>query len=276
MDMTTPGEAHLRLHRLAGQWGGEETLQPSPHDSEAGAATAFINNRIALGGLAVLQEYERYRHGRPTFSGLGVFWFDSATRQYVMTWLDSTMGTPAEFRGDFEGDVLRLVHVMLQGGFARCTFDTGLPGEYVFVMEVSADGATWAPAMEGAYGLLTPPARGARTTSRTPASPSRAASKTRSRTGTRPARPAATTSAERPAAKRSAVKKTAPEKSAAQKTVATKSAATRSAATRTPKPGPKAAKPSGARNAGRTAAKKTIVNRGPARTPVRKAARGTK
>ena len=276
MDTTTPGEAHLRLHRLAGQWGGEETLHPAPHDSEGGSATAFINNRIALGGLAVLQEYEQYRHGRPTFSGLGLFWFDSAASQYVMTWFDSTMGTPAEFRGDFEGDVLRLVNVMPQGGFARCTFDTGLPGEYVFVMEVSPDGETWAPAMEGAYGLLTPPARGARTTSRTPASPSRAASKTRPRSGPRPARPATMTSAKRPAAKRSAAKKTAPKKRAAKTTAATTSAVTRSAATRAPKPGAKAAKASGAGTAGRTAAKKTIVKRGPFRTAVRKATRGAK
>jgi hypothetical protein len=276
MEMPTPGEAHLRLHRLAGQWGGEEMLHPSPHDPEGGSATAFISNRIALGGLAVLQEYEQYRHGRPTFSGLGLFWFDGAASQYAMTWWDSTMGIPSEFRGDFNGDVLRLVNAMPQGGFARCTFDTGLPGEYVFMMEVSIDGETWAPAMEGAYGLLTPPARRARATSRSPAPRPRSSAKTGPATGTRATRRAATAPAQRPEAKRSTAKNTARKKDAAQTSRAPKAASKQSVATRRSKPGAKAAKPSGARTAGRPAAQKTTVNRGRARTAVRKAGRGAK
>ena len=155
MDMPKPGDAHTRLHRLAGQWGGEETVHPAPHDP-GGSATAFLNNRIALDGFTVVQEYEQYREGRPTYSGHGVFWFDPVASQYAMTWFDS-MGAALEFRGDFDGDVLRLAHDLIGGGFLRATFDCGLPGEYVFVMEVSMDGATWAPTMEGAYGLLNGP-----------------------------------------------------------------------------------------------------------------------
>jgi len=86
-----------------------------------------------------------------------VFWFDGATSEYAMVWFDSMMGMAFDFRGDFEGDVLRLVNALPQGGFLRATFDIGLPGEYVFVMEFSPDGAAWSPTMEGAYGLLNGP-----------------------------------------------------------------------------------------------------------------------
>ena len=163
MDMPKPGDAHTRLHRLAGQWGGEETVHPGPHDP-GGAATAFLNNRIALDGFTVVQEYEQYREGRPTYSGHGVFWFDPVASQYVMTWFDSMMGAAFDFRGDFDGDVLRLTNAMPGGGFVRATFDCGMPGEYVFMMEVSMDGTSWAPSMEGAYGLLNGPTPAAQTT----------------------------------------------------------------------------------------------------------------
>jgi Protein of unknown function (DUF1579) len=162
MDMPKPGAAHARLHALVGQWGGEERLHPAPWDLAGGAATAFINNRLALDGFSVIQEYEQYRDGRPTFSGHGVFWWDEDAHQYVMTWFDSMSGTPADFRGGFDGNVLQLVNQRSQGGFSRCTFDHGMPGEYVFTLEVSNDGVSWAPSMEGAYGLLDGPTPGER------------------------------------------------------------------------------------------------------------------
>ena len=163
MDMPKPGDAHTRLHRLAGQWGGEETVHPAPHDP-GGSATAFLDNRIALDGFTVVQEYEQYRPGRPTYSGHGVFWFDPVASQYVLTWFDSMMGAALEFRGHFDGDVLRLEHTLMGGGLLRATFDCGLPGEYVFVMEVSMDGTSWVPTLEGAYGLLNGPTPAAQKT----------------------------------------------------------------------------------------------------------------
>ncbi len=183
MEMPKPGDAHARLHALAGQWGGEETVYPAPWEPAGGSATAFIHNRVVLNGFAVVQEYEQYRDGKPTFSGHGLFWWDAAAREYVMTWTDSAMGTPANYRGAFDGDVLRLLNTMPQGGFARCSFDCGMPGEYVFLMEVSQDGETWTPAMEGAYGLLTRPVPQAR---KKPATRKKSSAKTPARKKTTP------------------------------------------------------------------------------------------
>lgn len=205
MDKPTLGDAHTRLHRLAGQWGGEETVHPAPHDP-GGPATAFLNNRIALGGFAVVQEYEQYREGKPTYSGHGVFWFDGAGGDYAMTWFDSLLGMAIEFRGGFEGDVLRLTSALPLGGFLRGTFDIGLPGEYVFVMEYSPDGVTWTPTTEGAYGLLngpTPRERQKRVAHRVRAVTGQAAGKTRG-------------------AKKVVARKTVAKKAAAKKTTANK------------------------------------------------------
>lgn len=215
MDKPTLGDAHTRLHRLAGQWGGEETVHPAPHDA-GGPATAFLNNRIALDGFAVVQEYEQYREGKPTYSGHGVFWFDGAGGEYAMTWFDSMLGMAIEFRGGFDGDVLRLTSALPLGGFLRGTFDIGLPGEYVFVMEYSADGATWTPTTEGAYGLLngpTPRERQKRVAHRVRAVTGQAAGKTRG--------------VKKAVAKTAVAKKTVAKKAAAKKTTAKKTAATK-------------------------------------------------
>lgn len=233
MDMPKPGDAHARLHALVGQWGGEERLHPAPWDLAGGSATAFINNRLALDGFAVIQEYEQYRDGKPTFSGHGLFWWDEDAHQYVMTWFDSMSGTPADFRGGFDGDVLQLVNERSQGGFSRCTFDHGIPGEYVFMLEVSNDGVTWAPSMEGAYGLLDGP------------TPSEREARVATRAARRQRR--ATTGARRLAAKKSAAK-----------TPAAKKAGVKKAA----KPAPKAAKTAKSAKTAKTAKPAKASRRG--------------
>ena len=83
------------------------------------------------------------------FAGHAVFWWDPAARQHVMTWFDAMSGTATEYRGGFDGDVLRLSHAMPQGGHSRCSFDCGEPDRYAFRLEVSPDGSTWTPSMEG-------------------------------------------------------------------------------------------------------------------------------
>jgi hypothetical protein len=170
MEMPKPGEAHARLQKLVGRWSGRETLHPAPWDPAGGPATAVVDNRSVLGGFAVLQEYQQERNGVPNFTGHGLFWWDPAKNQYVMHWIDSMGGTAGEYRGDFEGDVLRLVSALPQGGFSRCSFDCGSDGRYAFALEVSFDGQGWAPAIEGDYILARvadAPARSPRTSART-------------------------------------------------------------------------------------------------------------
>ncbi len=151
MEMPKPGDAHKKLDRLTGQWAGPETMYPAPWDPTGGPASARIVNRSIIDGFAVVQEYEQRRGGKVAFRGHGVFWYDALKQQYVLTWWDSMGGSSNEFRGRFNGDVLELSAPMPQGGHSRASFDLGTPGRYAFAMQISGDGQTWQPGMEGRY-----------------------------------------------------------------------------------------------------------------------------
>ncbi|HEY2412562.1 MAG TPA: DUF1579 family protein, partial [Pirellulaceae bacterium] len=110
MDMPKPGEAHRKIQKLVGNWLGEEKLFPSPWDPKGGTAQARVSNRLALGGFAVIQDYEQLRGGAATFAGHGVFSFNPHDSTYSMHWWDSMGSPPNNFVGKFDGDVLTLTH----------------------------------------------------------------------------------------------------------------------------------------------------------------------
>src|SRR6185503_8657799 len=148
MDMPKPTPAHDRLKSLVGSWTGDETIHPSPFDPKGGPATARVDNRSALDGFVVIQDYAQTRAGAPNYRGHGVFSWSAAENVYVMHWWDS-MGFPAsEFKGDFAGDVLTL-KCATPMGHSRAAFDLGTPGRYTFRLDVSGDGRDWIPFMEG-------------------------------------------------------------------------------------------------------------------------------
>jgi hypothetical protein len=151
MDMPRPGDQHKKLAALVGEWTGDETLHPSPWDPAGGGAQAQVTNRWVADGFALVQEYEQRRNGKVTFRGHGVFWFDPARDEYVMHWWDSTGATAGEYRGRFEGDVLALSCPMPQGGHSRTSWTMAGDEGHTFLMEVSPDGESWQPAMEGRY-----------------------------------------------------------------------------------------------------------------------------
>ena len=126
MEMPKPGDAHKKLDALVGEWGGDEKLHPSPWDPAGGGALARVTNRRVADGFAVVQEYEQSRNGQVTFRGYGVFWFDPARDEYVMHWWDSMGSGANEYRGRFEGNVLRLSSPMSQGGRSRTSWTASI------------------------------------------------------------------------------------------------------------------------------------------------------
>lgn len=150
MEMPQPTEAHAWLEKLAGSWTGTEILSPSPWDQKGGTAKGFVENRMALGGFSLIQDYRQEREGQVTFEGHGVFTYDGERDEYVLHWFDS-MGTGVnEFRGQREGDHLSLEHSGPQG-HSRCVFDLRQEGTYAFRMQFSPDGSVWMNFMEGSY-----------------------------------------------------------------------------------------------------------------------------
>lgn len=150
MQMPTLSEAHHLLARLEGNWRGDERLQPSPWDPAGGSAQATIENRVALGGFTVVQDYRQTRHDRADFLGHGVFSWDEARAEYVLHWWDSMGMPPNEFRGPFDSGVFTLICVSPQMR-SRAMFDVSQPGRYRFRMDISMDGRSWQNFMEGDY-----------------------------------------------------------------------------------------------------------------------------
>lgn len=138
------------LTRLLGAWVAEERLSASPFFEADGTATSRAVNRNAVSGRCVLQEYTQYRDGRITREAHAVFWFDPAADEYVMTWFDDVTGTPAEYRGTPEGDVLTLTTRAAKPQ-ARATVHWTGPHAYRFLGEYSADGLEWRPFVEAEY-----------------------------------------------------------------------------------------------------------------------------
>ena len=152
MEMPKPTDAHKQLEKLAGTWVGEEKMYPSPWDPQGGTAMGRVENKTALGGFVLVQDYKQERGGRTTFEGHGIFSWDEKQKSYVLHWFDSMGMPPNEFRGGFEGGVFTLAN---QGpmGHSRVVFDLRQSGKYTFKMEMSSDGKTWQPMMEGGYTL---------------------------------------------------------------------------------------------------------------------------
>jgi hypothetical protein len=97
MEMPTPTEAHRRLEKLVGRWSGEEKMTPMPFDPEGGVAIGRVDNRVALDGFAVVQDYEQERGGAITYRALGVYRWDADKDEYVLYWYDSMGGPPSEY-----------------------------------------------------------------------------------------------------------------------------------------------------------------------------------
>ena len=150
MDMPKVTDAHKKLERLAGKWKGEEKMYPSPWDPKGGTAVGRVNNRPALDGFTVVQDYEQERNGAVTFRGHGVFSYNAMQQCYFLHWWDTMGMPPNEFKGTIEGNILTMTDKNPYG-LNRAVFDLQQEGKYNFKMEASQDGKQWQTLMEGNY-----------------------------------------------------------------------------------------------------------------------------
>ncbi|HET7229315.1 MAG TPA: DUF1579 family protein [Longimicrobium sp.] len=141
-------EAFRALEAMPGTWRGEETIHPAPWDPAGGRAASRVENRIALGGQVLVQDYEQTRGGAAPFTGHGVLRWDDAAGELVLHWFDSLRTAPGEFRGSWEGGTLTLLRHTPGWARARWTFSAD---RYSYRMDMSADGETWHPYIEGEY-----------------------------------------------------------------------------------------------------------------------------
>lgn len=150
--MSTPRltAGHLKLERFVGAWQGTEHMHPSHWAPEGFTALGRNTGRLALGGFAMINEYEQERDGQIAFTGHGVMTYDPESGNYQLTWFDSLGTAPEAFIGRFEGEVLTLVSRRGQTQ-SRLTYDFRTAGKWLGRMEMSADGKTWQTLFDGSY-----------------------------------------------------------------------------------------------------------------------------
>jgi hypothetical protein len=84
----SPLEEHRRLAAFAGEWSGEEMVQPSRWTA-GGPATSHVVARIDLNGFYLIQDTRQTRDGKEAFATHGVFTYDREDRLYKLFWHDS-------------------------------------------------------------------------------------------------------------------------------------------------------------------------------------------
>ena len=148
MNAPRPDEHHEKLTSLAGTWSGNEKMHPSPWLPDGGEATSTVVMRAALGGFAVVIDYEQRMGDAVTYSGHGVYTVDPQSRDVVLHWFDSMGGQHEEFRGSWSGDVLT-VQSRTPMGFMRLSYDYSAPDTLKNSAEMSSDGEMWTRMFDG-------------------------------------------------------------------------------------------------------------------------------
>src|SRR5260221_11961422 len=110
----TPLGEHRKLAVFAGEWSGEEMVQPSRWTA-GGPATSHVVARIDLNGFYLIQDTRQMRDGKETFATHGVFTYDREDRLYKLYWHDS-LGSfpPSPASGGWTGTTLTFVRGSLR------------------------------------------------------------------------------------------------------------------------------------------------------------------
>lgn len=148
MEMPRPGPAQEKLKTFVGEWRGKEKMYPTQWMPEGGVRDAKISNRLALDGFAVVQDYVQSDKGKPQFQGHAVIMKHPHGDAYQMYWFDSF--SPSVFEGPFDGKKGAFISDSPMGK-TRATFDFTRANRYSFKMEMSQDGKSWTPMMDGEY-----------------------------------------------------------------------------------------------------------------------------
>jgi hypothetical protein len=139
------------LHKLAGQWVGEEQIATTRW-GEGGPATAEIDARFDLGGKALVLDYHETRDGKPSLAVHAVFVAGPEHDQFQLFWFDSYGFVPSSpAQGLWDGSKLSFVRSSSRGQ-TRHVYVFKDDGGYSLALESSFDGGlSWELVMRGEY-----------------------------------------------------------------------------------------------------------------------------
>ena len=145
-----PLAEHRKLAVFAGEWAGEEMVNPSRW-TEGGAATSRVVARIDLNGFYLIQDARQSREGKEIFATHAVFTYDREDRLYKLFWHDS-LGyfAPSPASGSWSGNSLVLVRGSLRGN-ARHVYEVIDDNSYTMKIQYSPDAEGWSDVLTGIY-----------------------------------------------------------------------------------------------------------------------------
>jgi hypothetical protein len=89
-EYATPGEAHQRLAKLAGDWDYTMKWWMSP-DAQPEESSGTMSASMTMDGRYLIENWDGTAMGQP-FKGQGITGYDNFNQEYVSTWIDN-MGT---------------------------------------------------------------------------------------------------------------------------------------------------------------------------------------
>lgn len=148
MEMPKLTPAHESLKVFVGEWRGVEIMHPTPWLPGGGRRDAVISNKLALDGFAIVQDYVQLDGKTPTFLGHAVIIPKADGSAFQMYWFDQF--SPSVFEGAFDGVKGRFISSSPMGQ-TGASFDFSKPDAYTFRMDMSQDGGSWSPMVDGDY-----------------------------------------------------------------------------------------------------------------------------
>ena len=152
----TSAEYH-RLHALAGEWVGDDTLHPSPWNEARGHATTEVVARLAFDGGVIVVDETRAR-GDGVERVHVVFGFDAHAGRFVLDRFpapDPAWQPTAPALGGWDGETLTFLQDTPSGAL-RYQYAFRSPDYYTFTLSYWESPRGWRTALDGTYHRRTP------------------------------------------------------------------------------------------------------------------------
>lgn len=149
MQMPKPGPEHKNLNYFTGTWSMEGDTKPGPM-GPGGKFSGTSHNELMDGGFFVV-EHSDFKSAGGNGTGIAFVGYNADDKVYTYDEFNS-MGEAVHAKGTMDGDTWTWNSDEKMGGMAmkgRFTMKNLSPASYNFKFEISQDGTTWTPVMEG-------------------------------------------------------------------------------------------------------------------------------
>ena len=149
MPATKPAPELSKLDYLAGHWTTDGELKPGPMGP--GGKITSVDDAEWMDGKFFLVMRSKFSGASGDVTGLAIFGYDSANKVYTYNSFNSA-GEVDHYTGNLDGDTLTWSGSIPMGDKSlktRYITKQMSPTAYTYRFEVSPDGATWIPVMDG-------------------------------------------------------------------------------------------------------------------------------